>query len=188
MLAVLSILFSYLRQPTTTLKKLTAILFLIITCVGYTGYHLICVYQIQYAKEEAALKILRQIPDSQLTKIEEDKVLKWNGDDELWYNNQMFDVVKKVSQNGREYLLCIADADEAVALKKLADLVQTGSPSGSNGKDVVKIKNSLPDIFCKNYDFMSENVTVSASTALFYEYSSPLSRLSRNILLRPPKF
>lgn len=146
-----------------------------------------CAYQVQNAKKQATLKMLRQIPDSFLTKIENDQARKWDGDGELWYADQMFDIVKRVSQNGKEYLLCIADADEAAALKKLADLVHPVSNSGSNENTGLKIKSSLPDIFCSNLIDETEKLPVFCVNGSFNNYISPLSRLSRQILKPPPK-
>jgi hypothetical protein len=169
------------------LRKITAILLLITTCIGYTGYQFICGYQIRCAKEQAALKMLKQIPENLLTKIEDDKTLQWSGDDELWYKDQMFDVVKRVSQNGKSYLMCIADADEAAALKKLEEIARSGSNTDANGKDAAKIKISLPDIFCSQFSQANEMLTASSGINYFYDYSSQLSDMSRKILLPPPK-
>jgi hypothetical protein len=170
------------------LRKITAILFLIITCIGYSGYHFIYVYKIRCAKEEAALKVLRQIPDNKLTKIEQDKSLHWNGDDELWYDNQMFDVVKRVFQNGKEYLMCISDSDEADALKKMANFAYSGTTSDSNGKDVTKLKSGFQDLYCNQFFLGNESSKISSEITYSYTYSSQLSEMSSTILLPPPKF
>jgi hypothetical protein len=171
----------------TALRKITAILLILVTSAGYSGYQILCTCQIQNAKKQAALKMLRQIPDSFLTKIEIDQPLAYDGEDELWYAGQMFDIVKRVSQNGKEYLFCIADTEEAAALKKMADLVHPGSNSGSNGNTGLKIKSSLPDIFCSNLIDETEKLPVFCVNGSFNNYISPLSRLSRQILKPPPE-
>lgn len=155
--------------------------------MSYAGYYFIDVYQIEVIKERAASKMVKLIPDNTLTKIEEDKALKWKGDDELWFDNQMFDVVKRIVKNGKVYLMCIADADEAAALKKLADLVHSDSNADTNGNDKFKIINSLQDIFCDQFYQIDETLTASSNINYFNDYSSQLSELTKKITVPPPK-
>ena len=99
----------------------------------------------------------------------------------------MFDVVKRIAQNGKVYLMCIADADEAAAFKKLADLVHSGSNADMNGNDRFKIINSLQDIFCDQFYQGDAALTASSYTNYFNDYSPQLSELSKKIPIPPPK-
>ncbi len=170
------------------MRKLTAILFLIITCISYTGYYGVCKYQIYLAKEQAELKLLKQIPDSLLTKI--DALTAGSVDDnELWYNNQMFDIVKQVSENGKLFYMCIADDDEAAAVKKMSTVFHSQpSAPGTEDKGTSKLKNFFPDIFCNQ--FIADNDLLKMNSADIdygFEKSCPLSKQVRNIFIPPPR-
>lgn len=168
------------------MRKTTAILFLIITCIGYTGYHFIYLYQIRCAREAAALKVLKQIPDNRLTQIEQDRSLHWMGD-ELWYDNQLFDVVKKVVCNGKEYLMCIPDSDEGNALKKMANFAHSGTTPEPNGKDLAKLKSNFQDLFCNQFFVPNEISGTTQSLIYSCTLSSQLSEMNSTIPLPPPK-
>lgn len=99
----------------------------------------------------------------------------------------MFDVVKRISQNGKVYLLCIADADEAKALNKLSDLIHSGSANDENNRDAVKVKISLQDLFCKEFYSINESLSTRSFFKYFHEYSSRLSECTGTIPLPPPK-
>ncbi len=120
-----------------------------------------------------------------LIKICDTPTLTWEGDDELWIDNQLLDVVKRVSENGQTYLMCIADADEAAAIKKLAAL--THSDIDLNGKGGVKIKNKLDDILFKFADKENENFTAFTNATSFNGYSPALSNTCGSVLVPPPK-
>ena len=167
------------------MRKIVAILIFVITCISYAGHFYIYTYQIHQATEQAAFKKLQQLPDNLLIKISDAPTLNWEENDELWVDNQLLDVVKRVSENGQTYLMCVADADEAAAIKKLAAL--THSDIDLNGKDGVKIKNKLDDILFKFADKENENLTAFATATFFNDYSPALNSTCGSVLVPPPK-
>jgi hypothetical protein len=171
----------------TALRKLSVILLLLITCISYIGYYFVYAVQAYYAKEKAALKILHQLPDNQLTRIEITRHLNWEGDSEFWYENKMYDVIRKTSENGRMYVVCIADGEEMEAIKNLSGLVHFGAPSNNPGKTPLKIKNALPDFFCTQLNQKQEGAIRFNNCILFNDYAPSLCKINKKILVPPPK-
>lgn len=168
------------------MKKLALILLLAIFVLSQLGFYCFYALKIYAAKQVAKEQFLNQIPEDQLTRIMVSPGFVCS-DEEIILNGQIFDVVKRISQNGKVYLLCIADADEAKALNKLSDLVHSGAANDSNGKDGVKVKISVQDLFYKEFYSSNENSSNLISLKYCYDFSSSLSECTGTIPLPPPK-
>lgn len=168
------------------MKKFALILILAIFALSQLGFYCFYAYKIYAAKQVAKELFLHQIPEDQLTKISVSPGYV-DSDEEFILNGQIFDIVKKISQNGKVYLLCIADGDEAKALINLSDLIHSGSANDSNGKEGLKVKISVQDLFYKEFYSTIENCSTGLSLKYFYDYSSSLTECTGTIPLPPPK-
>lgn len=169
------------------MRKLIAILFLVITSISYTGYYAVCEYRIYLAKEEAERKLLQRLPDNLLVKIDA-ALVNDTDEEELWYNSQMFDIVKKVSENGKMFFLCIADGNEAAAVKKMVNLFQSETTPANNDNSAAKIKNGLPDLICSQFYSEADISKINYFTINYaQEQPAPLCEQLRKIFIPPPR-
>ncbi|MBS1510791.1 MAG: hypothetical protein JST86_08130 [Bacteroidetes bacterium] len=171
------------------MKKTTAILLLAILALSQGAACLYYALEVTRAKEIARERILQHIPDNLLMKVSEKQAFK-NEEDELWYGDQLFDVVKRVDQDGKVYLLCLADKDETLAVLQLANLSQTDNPlNKSNCISTGKLKNFIQDLFNNdNYNQAAFNTAqLNKRVILFPQYDSPLYAVNGNVLVPPPK-
>ena len=116
------------------LRKIASILLLVIFCNSFFYYTYFSVSVIK-AKFEASAAIGNSAIDNKYLKIEVAKLQK-DESDEVWYDNKLYDVAKRESVNGAEYVYLLRDEEEQDVITKNNDYFKndTGIFLGSNDK------------------------------------------------------
>jgi hypothetical protein len=98
------------------LKRFIPIIFLTILFLSQFGYYVFYTVQLELAKESAKELLLKQVPDSLLSKIsltDNGQNIQWEEEGkEFSLNGEMYDVVKIKKENGNIYIFCVNDDNE----------------------------------------------------------------------------
>jgi hypothetical protein len=85
-------------------------------------------------------RILEGVPDSYLLVIEKTDDIEWvEKGREIMLEEELYDVVKTKTVNGKTYLYCLNDKEETQVLKKFSKAVKSRSNSSSSGKTAKQV-------------------------------------------------
>ncbi len=107
------------------MKKVATILSLIIFCNSFFYYSYFS-FSILKAKIEAVVAISNLDGHTKLIKVST-KELQKDESDEVWYNNKLYDVAKRESASGTEYVYLMRDEDEQDILNDNSDYFKNDS-------------------------------------------------------------
>ena len=171
--------------------KLTLITLLIVIVICQFGYYGFYAFKIYSAKECAREQMLQQIPENLLIKIsaaDNAKQMVWEEEGkEFKLNGELFDVVKAVHENGKEYLYCINDEKENELVKQYAKIIKDGSDNSSSDKNQKVAKFSIPEWNIESHDYTLENVVIALENK-YFTYQSNLHCHLIEVISPPPNF
>ncbi len=170
------------------MKKLFAYIFLPLFLYGAVGYFPAFLFKQNLLRKEIKQRIKKSFPENELSVFSFNKTeyskLKWEKENkEFHYENSMYDIVKKLTdENGNIILYCINDKQENQLFAHLEEMVQKNS---SNDKTPLKIFKLLSNIVVSqkiNFAFVPEKEKNSYS-----EFQSFFSSFIGKIPAPPPK-
>jgi hypothetical protein len=115
------------------MQKLLLISFSIILMYVNIGYYVQVTVQKELARHEMKERIISNIPDSLLTRLELKAIeqqITWKEDEkEFWLNDDLYDLVKSEIIAGKTYLYCINDQKEETLIQNYGKSIQKKSSS-----------------------------------------------------------
>jgi hypothetical protein len=167
------------------LKKITIISFLVLVFLSQAGYYFIYSIQQYYIREEVKEQILAGLPEHYLQAIEQTAGIHWEEEGkELYFNGDLYDVVKTKKENGKTILYCFNDKKEGQLLKEIEQQFKEGSASGKPGKRVVRFElhdytlHQLPEMKLPCYSIEQKYFILSSSmVTAFQRINVPPPRL-----------
>ena len=170
------------------MRKISSILLLIVFC-NSSFYYTYFSFSIIKAKFEAVVAIGNLSTEKTYFKIRTAELQK-DESDEVWYGNKLYDVAKRESVNGTEYVYLVRDEEEQDVLTENSDYFKndTGVFFGTECKpnpqkklqpitDNNYIINSSKKIFCPTYSLRPPTV----------KYTFCCSSICTDVLTPPPK-
>jgi hypothetical protein len=155
------------------------------------GYYCIYAFKIYAAKAEAHNQLLQQVPENLLTKIciqDNAGSIQWEEEGkELRLNDEMYDVVKEKSENGKKYLLCINDKKEDEVLKALASVVKNNTDNSSDKQQNI-VKFSIPEWIFELYNSGIPDISADSLQKEYSSYNSATLTGVVEVNSPPPNF
>jgi hypothetical protein len=163
-------------------KKLIAILVIILLSFAFLGYHLVFSFQIASVKSQMKdfLQKQEQHKDIVLLSLskEESKQLSWENENEFRYKGEMFDVIKKKANGNLVLIRCIPDKKETYLLNEY----QKNNRRNTSNSTIVQL---ITAQFILPADH-SLKPAEKLITNYFKDYCSRLQSLASTVLLPPP--
>lgn len=132
-------------------------------------------------------RILEGVPDAYLLVIERTDAVDWvEKDRELMLGDELYDVIKTKTDNGKTYLYCLNDDDETQVLKKFSKAVKSrnnNSSSGKAAKQILKFQGKTPPSLFTRFTSRMDLATIQKPRG-------PESRILstyREVVVPPPR-
>ena len=122
------------------MRKIITILLLFIIFCSELGYYFFYILQQYQIKHQVKKELLALIPAASLEIIDLDKnihLIKWEDDGKEFYlNGELYDIQKKVIENGKTLLYCLNDVQEEQLLK---DFNKAAQRNNHTNKSIIKL-------------------------------------------------
>lgn len=179
--------FIYLPHNKTALKKLFLIILIPVLALSQFGYYLLMSDARFSQKEAIKEEIKRNLKDEELQIIsftENQQSITWEEEGkEFFFNNQMFDVVKIKTVNGKILLYCINDQKEKSLVDNCNTITKHNSSSDKKGKN--NIDNTF-NLFLSS-EVKSDNSYFIFPLNSFSPFVAHLPKTLLNKISPPPK-
>ena len=189
---VLYNLLSFPIRQTPALRKIYTILALFILVIAQFGYYVFSMYQIHEAKETARLQILKQIPESLLTKIilQDNPGITWEEEGkELKLHGEMYDVVHIKQDGDKTCLYCFNDENESEVLKKVESALKVNLDNSRDPKQKhFENKISTPEWLFEVQDINTSENLDNVTSKKTFNYQPKLSNGNIKKIYSPPDF
>jgi uncharacterized protein YjaZ len=147
------------------------------------GYYFLYIIQLQQARYEMKEQILASLPETVFEDIileDNQTAISWEEKGkEFYYHNELYDVAKIKTVNGKTHLLCVSDSKETRLMEQCEKALH-GSGDQKNGKNTLKFQfpvytlNALTAAF-KNTggDIKFPSVLLAGLHTAFLDVSAP---------------
>ncbi len=121
------------------MKKILAISLFLILLLKIGGLVAFLSIERELVREAMILKIVNYQNVNNLTCIIDNKKMAWEEkEQEFWYNNKLYDVVKIEILNNQKHYYCLADDDETELVAVIKNLIQNqDSPLSKTTKNII---------------------------------------------------
>lgn len=168
------------------LKKPIAIFFLLLFSLNYSGHYLIFCIQRWHIRNIAREEVIAGIPDRFLDVITDNVNLNWEEKGkEFSVNGEFYDVVRIRKSNGKTFLYCLNDKNEAQLLKRFAKTAGSASDTEKGKSNKHSFKSQLTD---QNLLSAVQPLAFTYTIIPDYCYYEPaLVSNCREIIIPPPR-
>lgn len=166
------------------LKKFSLIVVVIVFAYSQVGYYLVLRHSQCVQKEAIKQKIHSQLKDEELEIIsltDNIQQIHWKEEGEFLFNDQMYDIVKRKTVNGKIVLYCINDKKEKSLIESYNLITRHNSSSESESADVT---DSI-DLFVNNEN--TDQYSYSLTTARLTGLDDYFPKVFYGIVSPPPK-
>lgn len=164
------------------MRKLTSILLLTCLSLTFSGYHLIFYLQRAALKSEMKTFLKDQKTHKDVVQInftnEELSQLEWEGDDEFFFQGEMYDVIQKKNDGNKTVILCIPDKKETALLNEYQKTHKRNTSSSVTAQ-LFSMQFVLPD----NYSLQRPQKSIQK---YFGQHFFSLKSLASAIISPPP--
>ena len=151
--------------------------------LGYYFYYNLQQIQI---KRQVKKELLSSLPESSFVKIELDKniqLIEWEEEGKEFYlDGQLYDVQKKVIQNGKTILYCLNDIKEQQLLKEMANATKPGC---DKQKSKTALKITLD--YCLIVTIDNNLVPLKELQPSFFYFNETALAAAKEITVPPPR-
>lgn len=176
------------------MKRLYAIFFLAIFGLSQYG-HLALFKIIQHdIKKEIRTKIKNGIDSEYLFLIKlpvkkcknDNPDLKWKGDDELWYKDNLYDVVKSHVKNDTLNVYCVNDKMEEELLASLGKVLNNSQKHNNLSK---RSRNILQDRSSQTvyFEISEQKILLDCSGLAFHKLVIAYQSPEKDVITPPPR-
>jgi hypothetical protein len=172
------------------LKKLTAILIIVLLFFDSCGYIFVYIELSNHFKQEASSKINDFIPDKDLEILsfhlsditKNNSVIQITEENEIKINGKLYDIYKKVYKKDSVYYYCLNDNNENILEQAFSSYIENKTQENSKNIPIHNILHNIikvaiaPNLFDNNYYQSSIKFTINLVYLLpqyFFDIPTP---------------
>ena len=173
------------------MKKITAILILLLLTISHLGYWAVFSYKQYQARKEAQYQLLQTLPDNRFEIIileDHKQAIIWEEEGKEFYlQGELYDVAKSKIIDGKTFLYCLNDKKEKDIVVKQSFVLKSQLENNGDKKAAKIVLGIQINDFCTNFYDVIPTIFFEQSTKKYFSFDSNLSSGIMQVNASPPR-